>query len=478
MARSIHTTRSSARRLRRTEFSDAEAKEKLLTKAEEELDRKRLIKRQVRRERKQPVPPAAGTPPETIPIEIRDVGPYVHHGLTEEDVRAMLAQLPPQATEGISRIQLSLRREYLLQRRLAGDLGSGETDPFIGRIGEKLFPGVYCAPILGGYAPRTGRIYVHAYVCDPTAVPMPWPAVEAYLKLQSLSTLLHEIAHHCDRRNRVRRGRWLADRKAAKEHYAEAIEYVWVRELAIPHLERHYADEVSELRRWIAQHGGVEPSLEFFAGDQRITAKNGFIRISRLTHGAFENWVGENDLSAPLSQQRLAFAEQVHYADEYELCLTIVERVLAEEPGNPVALTWKADTLTHLERHEEARALAQELIRQDRLNSEAWWSCVRAAEHEADWLNMLGLSLEWSDAIGLEHGDFRHSLFARAVALSALGRLDEVEAVVAASIEHLAQRRALSPAELTKREEVLRRNLCRRLESDRRPGAPAGQIPG
>lgn len=45
MARSIHTTRSSVRRLQRTEFSDVEAKEKFLTKAEEELDRKRLIKR-------------------------------------------------------------------------------------------------------------------------------------------------------------------------------------------------------------------------------------------------------------------------------------------------------------------------------------------------------------------------------------------------------------------------------------------------
>jgi hypothetical protein len=117
-----------------------------------------------------------------------------------------------------------------------------------------------------------------------------------------------------------------------------------------------------------------------------------------------------------------------------------------------------------LERHEEARALAQDLIRQDRLNSKAWWSCVRAAEHEADWLGMLALSLEWSDVIGLEHGDYRLSLLARAVALSRLGRLDEVEAVIAASIEHLARRRPLSPAELAQREKVLRRNIRRWLE--------------
>lgn len=465
MARSIHTTLRTVRLLKRSDFSDAEAKHQLLTDAATELVRKRLIKRQVKRERKQPAPPLAGTPPETIPVEILDVGPYVHHGLTEEDVRAMLAQLPAQATEGISRIQLCLRSEYLLQRRLAGAFDTGEIDPLTGRIGKKLCPGVYYAPILGSYAPRTGHIYVHAYVCDPAALPMPWPAMAAYLRLQSLATLLHEIAHHHDHLNRVRRGRWLADREGAIEHYAEAIEYAWVRELALPHLERHYAAEVGELRRWIALHGGVELTLEFLAGDHRLTRKDGSVKIDFPNHDDFGCWLEDTDFSAPLNQQRLGLAEHLHYSEEYELCLTIVERVLAEEPGNPVALTWKADTLTHLCRHEEARALAQELISKDRLNSEAWWSWVCAAENEVDWLQMLALSLDWSEAIGPGHGDFRLSLFAQAVALSALGRLEEVEAVVAASIEHLAQRRPLSPAELSQREEVLRRNIRRRLES-------------
>ncbi len=464
MARSIHTTRRSARRLQRTEFSDVEAKEKLLTKAEEELDRKRLIKRQVRSERKQPAPPLAGTPTETIPVEILDVGPYVHHGLTEEDVRAMLAQLPAQASEGISRIQLCLGTEYLKERRLAGKLPYGEPDPLTGRLGIKLCRGVFYPPKIGSYAPDTGRICVHAFVCDPALQPLPWPALVAYLKLLSLGGLLHQLAHHSDRRNRVGRGRWLADRAGAREQYAEAIEYAWVRELAIPHLERHYAAEVGELRRWIALHGGVELTLEFLAGDHRFTPKDGSVEISYPVHGDFADWLEDTDFSAQLNQQRLGLAEHLHYSDEYDLCLTIVERVLAEEPGNPVALTWKADTLTHLERHEEARALAQDLIREDRLNSKAWWSCVRAAEHEADWLGMLALSLEWSDVIGLEHGDYRLSLLARAVALSRLGRLDEVEAVIDASIEHLARRRSLSPAELAQREKVLRRNIRRWLE--------------
>ncbi len=462
MARSIHTTRRSARRLRRTEFSDVEAKEKLLTKAKEELDRKRLIKRQVKRERKQPAPPLAGTPTETIPVEILDVGPYVHHGLNEEDVRAMLAQLPAQATEGISRIQLCLGTEYLKESMLAGRASADLVDPFTDRISHRVLPGVFCAPVLGTYSPSSGRVSVFAFVCDLAALTLPASAVEAYLKLKALSTLLHEIAHHHDEVARVRRGRWLADREETVERYAEGMEYQWVRELAVPYVAKKCGAGVAALIDWVESHGGARLEVGFFVGDPRQTGRGGVPSKRPATNYCFQDWAVELDLNAPLAIQRLAFAREIHYAPDYQLCLRILEVVLADEPGSEAALTLKADTLGHLRRYEEARGLAESLLARNPANSDAWQVCANAAEKTRAWEAMLAVSVAWGENVEADTQKVPGALVSQAIAECALGREAALATTIASVMEILNRIRPLSAKRHAAREATFRKGIRRR----------------
>jgi hypothetical protein len=179
-----------------------------------------------------------------------------------------LSALPDSATEGISRIRLSLGREYLEE---TNDEESPTRDPFTGRISCERFPGVYCGPILGTYKLKHGVIDLHAYVFDPNRLPMPRVVCEFYLRLHALKTLVHEVAHYHDELNRTRRGRWLMDRKENNEWYAEKMEHQWTVEIVVPYLARTYSTQAEELRMWVNEKGGILLPLESFVRDCRTT---------------------------------------------------------------------------------------------------------------------------------------------------------------------------------------------------------------
>lgn len=85
--------------------------------------------------------------------------------------------------------------------------------------------------MLGVYSSRIPTIRLFAYVYSEI---IPNKEVwELYLKMEMLSTLIHEIAHHFDQISRVDRGRWLAREKDKVEGYAEEIEINGLRNIYI-----------------------------------------------------------------------------------------------------------------------------------------------------------------------------------------------------------------------------------------------------
>lgn len=461
MSRSIHTTRKSLHRLAKTAFSDSEAKQAALVEATEELTSKRFTKWLVRQERKQELPIGDGNAADTIPIEFHEGGPFVHHALTEEDVRTLLRQLPPQAIEGLSVIQFILGKEYLRERQLRGELKGDEADPFTGRLGGRYLPGVYAASSLGTYWPFPARIVLPAFVYDPSQLPMPRPAVEAFLMLKCVATLLHELAHHHDCMVRVRRGRWRADREATVENYAERMQHDWTQRLGIALVEHRFGPELGGLLSWVEEHCGVRLTASFLVGDPRMTLrKNGYIRMG--ANNCFRDWLGNVDLTAPLWKQRFDFSEWVHWAGEYDLCLQILGRILAEVPDCEQALTLQADTWWHLDRNDEALALAEQLVSRNPANFEAWDVVVSVAEDRRDWSGMLGSSLSWIKQAASQGGNLRCAFMCQAIALSALGRVTEAEDVIAEILRRDQKHRPLLPPKHAQREAVLRKNIARR----------------
>lgn len=424
MSRSIHTTRRTLARIRKQDFSDKAAKAEAIDEGRQQIWKKRRIKRQVTNERKRKAAPLAGTAVETIPIEVLDESPYVHHAASPGDIRAILTALPEAATEGISRIQLLLGVEDMEES--ARD-SYADRDPFTGRLSYTVFPGVYAGDWLGSYSPKTGRICIHAYVFDESRLPLPRPLCEVYLRLHALKTLVHEVAHHHDRIRRVSRGRWLSDREENFEAYAEKMEYEWTNEIVIPYLKRAYPKETKALRKWVAHRGGLMVPLEFFAGDCRKTQRNGFIRLVFSTSSGFESWVEEWSTCPSLTASRLAFAWELHYADLYNECLTVVENILAKEPNHVAALTCMADTLVHLERLNDASRYAERAVSLDPRNRDAWETQNDVFADRGDWQGALAHCNSWEALGKLPLKDRREIFIRRAIAYCALGNDTEME---------------------------------------------------
>ena len=448
MSRSIHTTRRSVNELRKQDYSSADAKREALGEAKRELRRKRLIKELVSAERSRPAPPLAGTPISTIPIGVRDAGPFVHHAASPEDIRAVLSELPTAATEGITGIQLCLGKEFMDEQ---AEDGQPERDPITGRRSYEMFPGVHSGETLGTYWPPSGRISLYAYVYDPLRLPLPRVLCEAYLRLHAVKTLVHEVAHHHDDTQRVRRGRWLSDRKETFEWYAEKMEHQWTLEVVLPYLQRTYPKEIGFLRRWVAHRGGILPPPEFFVGDSRRTKRTGPRQLVPSTASAFESWLSDMAKLPSLMESRMDFAWALRFAQLYTDCLAVLDRILKTEPVAIPALSCRAGTLVLLERYDDALACAEHILRLDPTNADGWESRGDVFENRKDWHGLLDNSARW-EASGKLKGYARWDMWMhRAIACCALDReaemntaLEEVFACSRSRGEEADQRRRLS----------------------------------
>ncbi|HXR05008.1 MAG TPA: hypothetical protein VN836_09920 [Verrucomicrobiae bacterium] len=438
MSRSIHTTRRTLSQTAKKKFASAKEKTDALNNVRGQLQRKRYTKRQVSEERRLSVPPLAGTNINTIPIEVHHASQFVHHSASTEDLRVVLASLPPAATEGISSVKLILGKEYM-DERCADE--HDVRDPFTGRLSCQILPGVYSGVYLGTYSPRAGRIALHAYVYDPAKLPIGRKACELYLRLKALQTFVHEIAHHHDEIHRVARGRWLADRKENVEWYAENMEHKWTRAVVVPYLEKSYPSETQDLLDFVEHWGGLRLPLEFFAGDSRSTLRNGLVRFAFTTSSAFESWVDELPKCETLAASRLAFAWELHYADQYESCLAVLDRVLADEPNRSDALTCKGDTLVHLERFDEASAIAERVLSVESANGDAWEIRGDVFEQRKDWDALLENCRRWLASVEGDSKSRFDTFQHLAIAYCALGNVAEMEKWIEAWINFGGRRR-------------------------------------
>ncbi len=238
MSRSIHATSREFERLVRSGAPREEVREAALV-----LRDKHRIKRAVGRERRLrdvPEPPVMDVVPDVVPVRVYDRGPHIHHGASAEDVREVLRRLPPGTTDGLAVVNFKLGRpEQLTSRRRWP--GGEQPDPFTGRYGVQVAPGIWSGRVRGRYRPRRTAIEIYAYVITEPEPP-DWPYWRFALRFEALKTLVHEAAHHHDHVCRVARGRWRAAAGRHAETYAEARTREWLRSIVGPYVFERYPE--------------------------------------------------------------------------------------------------------------------------------------------------------------------------------------------------------------------------------------------
>jgi hypothetical protein len=456
LSRSIHTTNQSLRRLIRQRSSDPEAHARALEKARKELRLKRLIKQKTRAERHLDPPPLAATPVDTIPIEVEEASRPVFHALDESDVRALLRAVPD-AAEGLSRVHLGSGALYIEQciADIEGDWW--ERDPFTGRFGSEMMPGVYSAAVLGLYYPHDLSVHVHAFALDRGRFVLPERSCELFLRMSALGSLMHEIGHHHDFTRRRSRGRWLVDdlgNEDKLERHADRRAHDWTRDFVVPHLRHRRPDDVRELLDWLAERGGVRLSLEELVPD----------RGGMSAYEAVRCWLGELTANPGRREARTSLAEHLHLENRFEPCLRALDGLLAEDPGDAESLTLRADTLVHLERPDEALAIAEALRGRGIDTDDLWQVLCDALERLGEWTRLLEACERWC-ASRDQRGKPHHVVYDhRAVASAGLCDLEAAERWLKAWAESRTRPRPL---------DLLRGDVVWRLKRARRPPGKA-----
>lgn len=453
LSRSIHTTRSSLRRLARNEFGDPAVRKRTLEKARQELRRKRLIKRAVRAERRREEgqrgsAPADAVPLETIPIEVERGNERVFHALDEGDVRALFRALPD-AAEGIRCVRLSSGARYI--EGIAGVEEEWTRDPFTGRFGAEMVPGVFAPPVLGLYRPSDLSVHVHAFVLDPARFVLPERACKLLLRLRALSTLMHEVGHHHDLRERTSRGRWLTDDRAKLERHAEGRQDEWTLGFVVPHLLDRHPEDVRALLDWLAERGGARFSLAELVPDGTPLDSSGFEAVLC--------WLSELADEPDPRAARTSLARELHRNDQFEPCLRVLEALSNEYPDDAEILTLRADTLVIQERPGEALAITEALQARGVDSDDLWRVRCDALEYLGEWTRLLATCDAWSAARDRRGEPDDVACDHRAVAFAALGDFETGEHWLRAWARAW-ERSHLPPVTL----ERLRAGILRRLE--------------
>jgi hypothetical protein len=318
VSRSIHDTRGVLRRLLAADYADYRLQKALIDEVRENIRRQRRIKQRLRQQRgRDDRPPLPIVDPAAAPVLVEDEGPYVHHAATEADVREILRRVPPGSLDGLGPIRLCLG---LPRSREEDD----EPDPFTGRPGFELLPGVYAADVGGWYHTSDCSVHLHAYVHEAGAS----GPFGIYLKLSALSTLVHELSHHYDYAFRSRGDRWRMDPGEQAESYAEGREAELVESCVVPYLRERYADECAALHRWQTRHAGLALPLEDLADAEPGAA---LLALARALAA------GEPPLRA-----RAEYAHSLARFDRTDEASQIISGIFSEQPGHPEALATHA----------------------------------------------------------------------------------------------------------------------------------------
>ena len=378
MARSIHTTRRDREEILRCDYRNRSDRGWQLSRTRRELRRKRAIKDQVGEERRAP-PPGPPVDPSVVPIAVIDGGEYVHHAVTVDDVRAMIARLPPGTATGVTSITLSLAIDA--QGFVDHD---DPVDPYTGRAGAELLPGVHAGNVLGCYAPGDATIVIGAFVYSPA---LAWREhKQLLLKLHALATVVHELAHHHDQATRVARGRWLADGGAKSERYAERMEHAWVQTVVVPYVEATYPADVAALLDWIEARLGCRLPLTSLVEDPRSTRPDGSDDWPGRTREAIAALFREAEAGVDDTAIRLAVARELHDEGLYPLARAVLSAIDRAHVEATIQLA-------HLDNHDRDYAAAEARARD---------ALARAPDHTYAWTVLVAAlrgQERWSDVV-------------------------------------------------------------------------------
>lgn len=385
MSRSIHTTIAKLVLEQRHDFSDDETKRSRIGKMREEINTKRMIKRRKQLSRQHGQPLMGMNQPfniESVTITVADLGQYIHYPASREDVIGIAKRLPQNVMAGIHSLTFCLGKEY--QAEEWEEKYEPQVDPFTGRIcydGEKQ---IYTPPVLGVYYSKNCKIFIFAYVYDEQ---LPNPGIiRAFYRLKMLATVVHEIAHHDDFMRRCGKGRWFCKNEYRCENYAEIQAGKWLETAVFPYLWERYPAEYADLLNWIRVNGGVEFSLIDLVEEPNIRGADGLTRlVINSKVAAVGDMISNVGKGMPPLEVMLEFAYDLHYADHYEDCLKSLDQILTLSPQNAKALGLKADTLSHLEKLEEAEKAAQACLAIDPANLEALDVMCDLYRERGDW---------------------------------------------------------------------------------------------
>jgi hypothetical protein len=413
MSRSFHSTIRKYIKENNYKYSNKNTKEENLNKIREEILRKRTTKKKAVTHRKQSDIniSAENFNSKAILVKVIDDGEYIHFPASKEDILGVIERLPYNVVAGIDSINLCLGKEYMEER-------SEDTlrDSFTNRICANEERLIFAPPALGTYYTDTCKIFIYAYVYDREQLKL--NVIEVYLRLQMLSTLVHEIAHHEDNIFRTSRGKWLGFNDWKCEDYAEFQQMNWAKDAVIPYLMDTYPDEYNALLDWIEKYGGVRISLEKLAGESRGRKIGDKIKLvfsaSAAVEYLFENIIkGMNEHDAMLE-----FAKDLHYGDHYEECLVSLDTILKANPKYSDALGVKADTYIHEEEYIKAEETAIECLLIDNKNTDALEALCDVKQHGKDWRGLSEISKFGIEAAGNEVYNVR--LFAEMHIIAAL----------------------------------------------------------
>src|SRR5690349_2011975 len=137
MSRSVHDTRGVLRRTRIEDYADPEEKRERIRALRANIADQRALKQQTRHQRRRRGLSLATFDADRIPIVVSDESTYVHHSVTEEDVRGVLRRLPPGMLDGLCEIHLC-RCDHPSRRDDEGQ----KVDPYTGTPATEYVPSV------------------------------------------------------------------------------------------------------------------------------------------------------------------------------------------------------------------------------------------------------------------------------------------------------------------------------------------------
>lgn len=399
MSRSYHSNIRKYINEKKNKYSKDEINEEKMNQIEEEVLRKRFTKKNTLFNRKidnRNIAYSQPFDPNTIEIKILDEGQYIHYPASKEELLGVIRRLPQNVVSGIHSITLCLGKEY--QEDKVENSYEETRDPFTARICTEEEGPIFTPPTLGIYYTGTCKIFIYAYVYDREELKL--DIIEPYLRLQMLSTLVHEIAHHEDNILRSSRGRWLGFNDWKCEDYAEFQQMNWSETAIVPYLMDTYSEEYSALSDWIEEHGGVRFSLVKLSGESKGRRIGDKVKLVFSASAAVMDLFKNVASGMSGHDAMLEFAKDLHYGDYYEECLKSLDTILLKNPKDSEALGVKADTYIHKEEYTMAEQLAKECLLIDNANTDALESLCDVNQHMKDWNGLKEISRLGMEAAG------------------------------------------------------------------------------